>query len=298
MTALEGHKIGFIGLGFMGGHMSRHVMKAGAEMIIYARSADKVKHLTNAGMTLVESPQAVAEQAETVIICVSNTDAVEQVLLGENGVLAGVDASTLVIDMGTTAVTKTKCFAKVVMDMGGDYVDAPVSGGAVGAENGALTIMAGGSDEMIERARPLFEAMGSRLTHIGGISTGQVAKSANQVIVGLTIGAISEALYLAKRAGADPAKVREAFTGGFADSRIMELHGKRIIDDDFTPGGTCVTQRKDMAEACSLAAELGFELPASALNGSLYEEVVDAGLGGIDHAGLYRYYDRDWVSKL
>ena len=293
MTAIEGHKIGFIGLGFMGGHMSRHVKGTGAEMIIYARSPEKVMHLTNMGMTLVESPQAVAEQAETVIICVSNTDAVEQVLLGENGVLAGVDTGTLVIDMGTTAVTKTKSFAKVVMDMGGDYVDAPVSGGAVGAENGSLTIMAGGSDEMIERARPLFEAMGSRLTHIGGISTGQVAKSANQVIVGLTIGAISEALYLAKRAGADPAKVREAFSGGFADSRIMELHGKRIIDNDFTPGGTCVTQRKDMAEACALAEELGFELPASELNGSLYEEVIDAGLGGIDHAGLYKYYDRD-----
>lgn len=273
--------------------MSRHVMEAGAEMIIYARNADKVKHLTDAGMTLVDSPKEVAEQAETVIICASNTDAVEQVLLGENGILSGVEPGKLVIDMGTTAVTKTKAFAKVVMDMGGDYIDAPVSGGAVGAENGSLTIMAGGSDEMIERARPLFEAMGSRLTHIGGISTGQVAKSANQVIVGLTIGAISEALYLAKRAGADPAKVREAFKGGFADSRIMELHGQRIIDDDFTPGGTCVTQRKDMAEACALAAEIGFELPASALNGSLYEDVIDAGLGGIDHAGLYKYYDRD-----
>jgi 3-hydroxyisobutyrate dehydrogenase-like beta-hydroxyacid dehydrogenase len=293
MTSLSGRKIGFIGLGFMGGHMSRHIMDVGADMIIYARSADKVKHLTDARMTLVGSPKEVAEQAETTIICVSNTDAVEAVLLGDNGVLAGVSAGKLVIDMGTTAVTRTKDFAKAVMDKGCEYIDAPISGGAVGAKEGSLTIMAGGSDEMIERARPLFEAMGSRLTHIGGIGTGQVAKSANQVIVGLTIGAISEALYLAKRAGADPAKVRDAFKGGFADSRIMDLHGQRIISNDFTPGGTCVTQRKDMAEACALAAELGFELPASALNGRLFEEVIEAGLGGIDHAGLYKYYDRD-----
>lgn len=293
MTLLAGLKVGFIGLGFMGGQMSRHVMEAGAGMIIYARSADKVKQLTKVGMTLVSSPKEVAEQAETTIICVSNTNAVENVLLCENGVLAGIGPGKLVIDMGTTAVTKTKDFAKAVMDKGGEYIDAPISGGAVGAKEGSLTIMAGGSDKMIERARPLFEAMGSRLTHIGGISTGQVAKSANQVIVGLTIGAISEALYLAKRAGANPAKVREAFKGGFADSRIMDLHGQRIIFDDFSPGGTCLTQRKDMAEACALAAELGFELPASALNGSLFEEVIKAGHGGIDHAGLYKYYDRD-----
>ncbi len=293
MTELSESKIGFIGLGFMGGHMSRHIMDAGADMIIYARSADKVKHLTDIGMTLVDSPKEVSEQAETTIICVSNTDALEEVLLGDNGVLAGVGIGKLVIDMGTTAVTRTKDFAKFVMEKGGEYIDAPISGGAVGAKEGSLTIMAGGSVEMIQRALPLFEVMGARLTHIGGISTGQVAKSANQVIVGLTIGAISEALYLVKRAGADPVKVREALKGGFADSRIMDLHGQRIISNDFTPGGTCVTQRKDMAEACALAVELGFELPASALNGSLFEEVIEAGLGEIDHAGLYKYYDRE-----
>jgi len=293
MSSLSGQKIGFIGLGLMGRPMAGHLAQAGAEMTIFNRTREKIEDLGSEGMAIAESPRAVTEAAEMVILMVSNTAAVQDVMGGAAGVLAGVRPGRLIIDMGTTAVGATRELARAVGDAGGEYVDAPVSGGSVGARDAALTIMAGGAAAAVERARPLFEVMGSRLTHIGEVGTGQVAKSANQVIVGLTIGAVSEALYLAKRAGADPAKVRAAVKGGFADSRIMELHGQRIVDGDFTPGGTVRTQCKDMEEAVELAAELGFELPASELNRDQYRQLIDDGFGGLDHAGLYKYYDRD-----
>ena len=173
-----------------------------------------------------------------------------------------------------------------------DYVDAPVSGGTIGAENATLTIMAGGTDAAFKRAHPILNILGSRITHIGGAGTGQVAKAANQVIVGLNIGAVAEALTLAKHAGADPTKVREALAGGFADSRILEVHGQRMIDDTFEPGARATVQRKDMDQALELAAELGIELPATSLSRDLYDWLIENGGAELDHAALIKAIDR------
>lgn len=293
MTNLKGRTVGFIGLGLMGKPMARNLFAAGAEMIIHNRSQGVIKELAGEGMTPAKTAAEAAEKAETVIIMTPDSKSVEAVLKGPDGVISGLAPDTLVIDMGTTKVPETRAFAAEVEAAGGSYMDAPVSGGTVGAEGGTLTIMVGGSGEDLERARPLFEVMGSRITHIGSVGTGEVAKAANQVIVGLNIGAVAEALTLAKQAGADPAKVREALKGGFADSRILELHGLRMIEDDFTPGGKCNTQRKDLDQAIELATELGFDLPATALCRDLYDKVIEAGHGGLDHAALIKAIEPD-----
>lgn len=292
MTNLSGRTIGIVGLGLMGRPMGRNLMAAGARLVVHNRSPGPVGEMAAEGAVPADSPRAVAEEAETVIVMVADTAAVEAVVSGPDGVVAGVSPGSLVIDMGTTAFTATQEFAKRVADAGGDYVDAPVSGGTVGAEAGALTIMAGGTEAAFARAGPVFEVLGGRVTHVGGTGTGQVAKAANQVIVGLTIGAVAEALTLARRAGADPAKVRQALRGGFADSRILELHGQRMIDGDFRPGGRATIQRKDMAQALELAAGLGLELPATRLNMGLYDELIAAGSGDLDHAALVKVIDR------
>lgn len=292
MTTLQGQKIGFIGLGLMGKPMTRNLAKAGAELIVHNRSTASVDELVKEGMIAGGSPVETAKRADTIIMMLPDTPAVEKVLLDEDGVLAGLKPGSLVIDMGTTKVPVTRAFAKAVEDTGCDYVDAPVSGGTIGAENSTLTIMAGGTDEAFARVHPILEVLGSRITHIGGAGTGQVAKAANQVIVGLNIGAVAEALTLAKHAGADPAKVREALTGGFADSRILEVHGQRMIDDKFEPGARATVQRKDMDQALELAAELGIELPATLLSRTLYDWLIENGGADLDHAALIKAIDR------
>lgn len=292
MTTLLGQKIGFIGLGLMGKPMTRNLAKAGAELIVHNRSTASVDELVKEGMIAGGSPVETAKRADTIIMMLPDTPAVEKVLLDEDGVLAGLKPGSLVIDMGTTKVPVTRAFAKAVEDTGCDYVDAPVSGGTIGAENSTLTIMAGGTDEAFARVHPILEVLGSRITHIGGAGTGQVAKTANQVIVGLNIGAVAEALTLAKHAGADPAKVREALTGGFADSRILEVHGQRMIDDKFEPGARATVQRKDMDQALELAAELGIELPATLLSRTLYDWLIENGGADLDHAALIKAIDR------
>ena len=221
----------------------------------------------------------------------TDTTAVELVLTGPSGILTGLTADTLVIDMGTTLMTTTQVLAAKVHNAGGAYLDAPVSGGTMGAEAGTLTIMAGGDDDAMDRAGPLFEVMGAKTTHVGGIGAGQVAKAANQVIVGLTIGAVAEGLSLARKAGIDPAKVREALGGGFADSRILEVHGKRMVDKTFAPGAKSTIQRKDMDQAETLAARLGMEMPATTLNRKLYDRMIAAGHGDLDHAALIAAID-------
>ncbi len=293
MTSLNGMTIGFIGLGLMGRPMAGNLKAAGAEMIIYNRSQGVIEELSSEGMTPAKTPADVTGGADTVILMLPDTPAVEKVLLGPDGAISGLRPGGLIVDMGTSKVMATRAFAKDVEAAGGDYIDAPVSGGTIGAEGGSLTIMAGGSDEAMKRAKPLFDVLGKTTTHVGPVGTGQVAKAANQVIVGLNIGAVAEALTLAKKAGADPARVRDALAGGFADSRILEVHGLRMIEDTFTPGGKCSTQRKDMSQALELAAELGFELPATALNMALYDKVIEAGHGGLDHAALIKAIDPD-----
>jgi len=285
---LDAHTIGFIGLGLMGKPMARNLHKAGAKVIIHNRSQTVVDELASDGMVPAASPAEVVRAAKTVILMLPDTDTVKTILEREDGVLSAIGPGTLIIDMGTTEATFTRTMAARVEKAGGDYVDAPVSGGTIGAENATLSIMTGGTDSAIKRARVCLEAMGSRVVHVGPVGAGQVAKAANQVIVGLTISAVGEALKLAERAGADPAKVREALKGGFADSRILEVHGQRMIDGDFTPGGKCVTQRKDLDQALKLGREYGLELPTTALVMSQYERVIEAGFGDLDHAALIK----------
>lgn len=288
MPALSGTTIGFIGLGLMGRPMALHLHRAGATVVVCNRSQTVVDALVAQGLQAAATPREVAARADTVVLMLPDTPTVEAVLFGADGVLAGLRPGALVIDMGTTAVLATREFGRRVREAGGDYVDAPVSGGQVGAEEATLTIMVGGSDAAVVRARPLLAVLGSRLTHVGELGAGQVAKAANQVIVGLTIGAVAEGLALAQRAGVDPARVREALVGGFAASRILELHGERMVSGRFAPGGRATVQHKDMSQALELAQALGLELPATALNRELYARLIALGEGGLDHSALYR----------
>lgn len=291
MSSLDGKVIGFIGLGLMGQPMCRNVQAAGASLVVYNRSRAKVDALARQGMLPASSPREVAEQTDTIVIMVSDTPAVENVIRAPDGLLAGLQPGALVIDMGTTAVGATRELAASVREKGGDYVDAPVSGGVLGAEAGTLAIMAGGSEAAVKRAMPLFEAMGGNITHVGDSGAGQVAKAANQIIVGLTIGAVAEALALARRSGVDPAKVRTALNGGFAASRILEVHGERMVTGSFEPGGKVVTQRKDLHQALEHARGLGLELPATALNMALYDKLIETGGGELDHSALFKIID-------
>ncbi|MDH3670252.1 MAG: NAD(P)-dependent oxidoreductase [Gammaproteobacteria bacterium] len=288
MATLSGVTIGFIGLGLMGRPMSLNLHRAGAELVIYNRSRGVVDELVGVGIEAAASPKDVAKHAPIIVLMVSDTPAVERVLFGDDGVTHGLQTGTIVIDMGTTAVTATRNFAERIKAKGADYVDAPVSGGQVGAEAAALAIMVGASKDAFARIEPVFKVLGKNITHVGEVGAGQVAKAANQIIVGLTIGAVAEALALAKRAGVDPAKVRQALAGGFAASRILEVHGLRMVDQTFNPGGKATTQRKDLAQALELAQELGMELPATALNRDLYDKLIDMGGGELDHSALIK----------
>ena len=288
---LSGHIVGFVGLGLMGRPMATNLHAAGAEVVIHNRSRAVVDALEAQGLSPARSPREVAERAPVVVVMATDTPAVERIVGADDGIANGIAPDGLVIDMGTTAVVATRELAASIEGRGAQYVDAPVSGGEVGAKAGTLTIMAGGSQPAVARAMPYFEVMGARVSHVGDAGAGQIAKAANQVIVGLTIGAVAEGLALARRAGADPARVREALQGGFASSRILELHGQRMIDGAFTPGGKATTQRKDMQEALDLASSIGLELPATALSRDLYDRLIAAGGGGLDHSGLYTVID-------
>lgn len=285
---LTGRTVGLIGLGLMGRPMARALAACGATVAAYSRSPAPVGELAAAGVVVpAADAQAVAAAADAVILMLTDTPAVAAVL---DALTPALRPGLLIVDMGTTAASDTRRFAQTVAGFGAEWVDAPVSGGVAAAQTASLTIMAGGSDAAFTRASPLFQAMGRRITHVGDVGAGQVAKAANQVIVGLTIGAVAEALALARAAGVDPARVRDAIRGGFAESRILELHGGRMVSGDFTPGGRATTQAKDMRQALELAATLGLELPAVALNRTLYEKLIEKGDGGLDHAALYRLY--------
>lgn len=288
MGTLSDITIGFIGLGLMGRPISLNLHRAGAELIIYNRSRGVVDELVGVGIEAATSPKDVAERAPIIMLMVSDTPAVERVLFGDDGVAQGLQTGAIVIDMGTTAVTATRNFAQQIKAKGAHYVDAPVSGGQVGAEAATLAIMVGASEDAFARAKPIFKVLAKNITHVGEVGAGQVAKAANQIIVGVTIGAVAEALALAKRAGVDPAKVRQALAGGFAASRILEVHGLRMVDQTFDPGGKATTQRKDLAQALELAQQLGIELPATALNRDLYDKLIEMGGGELDHSALIK----------
>ena len=292
---LAGRTLGFIGLGLMGRPMAANLLAAGAGLVVYNRTRARAEALAREapGVAVADSPRDVAAATETLIVDVTDTAAVEQVLLGESppGAVAGLKPGGLIVDMGTTGVAATRRFAAAARAAGGDYVDAPVSGGVVGAEAASLTIMAGGGAAAFARALPVLRALGRNVTHCGEAGAGQVAKIANQMIVGLTIGAVAEAMALARCAGVEPARLRAALTGGFADSRILELHGARMADGAFAPGGKAVIQRKDMLLALELAREVGIELPAVELNRRLWDRMIEKGWGDLDHSALIKIYD-------
>lgn len=291
-TALRDWKIGFIGLGLMGRPMCLNLHKAGADLVVHNRTAAVAQALQQPRITAVASPADVAIQTDIIVLMVADTHAVEAILFARNGLADSLKPGTLVIDMGTTAATATRQFARRLDEIGVEYMDAPVSGGDIGAINGSLSIMAGGSTQAMKRAQPIFDVLGKSTVHIGEVGTGQITKAANQVIVGLNIGAVAEALTLAKRAGADLNKVREALMGGFASSRILEVHGQRMIDEAFKPGAKITTQHKDLCQAIALAAEYHQQLPATELNRALYEGLIKQGKGDLDHSALILALDK------
>ncbi|WP_417308066.1 2-hydroxy-3-oxopropionate reductase [Devosia sp.] len=279
--------IGFIGLGVMGRPMAEHLIDAGHSLTV-SRVKPVSQFLADKGATAAETPKAVAEASEVVILMLPDTPDVEAVLFGENGVAEGLQPGALVIDMSSIAPVATKGFAQKIEELGGEYLDAPVSGGEVGAKNAALTIMVGGTEDAFKRGLPLLEKMGKTITHVGGSGDGQTAKVANQIIVGLTIEAVAEALLFAKSAGADPAKVREALMGGFASSKILEVHGERMIKRTFDPGFRIRLHRKDLTLAVDGARELEIALPNAAATQQLMNAAIALGDGDKDHSGLIR----------
>ncbi|WP_339860159.1 NAD(P)-dependent oxidoreductase [Thalassospira alkalitolerans] len=292
MTALAGENIAFIGLGLMGRPMALNLEKAGAILTVNTRNPETLNAFDDLGVATAPTPAGAVADADIVIICVANTEALENVLLGEDGVIDGMEEGTIIVDMGTTAINATRRFADAVEAAGGHWIDAPVSGGTHGAENGTLTIMVGAEEEDFNRVHRVFDVLGSRVTHVGEIGSGQIAKAANQMIVGITIGAVAEAFSMADEAGVDLTKMRSALTGGFADSAILQKHGERMIERNFEPGGKVVTQRKDLYQALEFSeGELGLELPFSRLALELYEELIELGGGDLDHSALIKIYE-------
>ena len=284
-------KIGFIGLGIMGTPMATHLIDAGYHLFVYTQGK-LPEHLNEKHVTICLSSQGVAERADIIITMVPDTPDVEDVLFGKQGVAAGLSAGKLVVDMSSISPTATKKFAQKIQALGCEYLDAPVSGGEVGAKNATLSIMVGGSEASFERAKPLFELMGKNITHVGGNGDGQTAKVANQIIVALNIEAVAEALVFAARAGADPAKVRAALMGGFASSKILELHGDRMVKRTFDPGFRISLHQKDLNLALSTARELGVSLPNTATAQELFNACAAHGGSGWDHSAMVRALEK------
>ncbi len=279
--------IGFIGLGIMGTPMAEHLMKAGHQLFVFTRG--KVpESIASSSATQCASSRAVAQQADIIFTMVPDTPDVEAVLFGDAGVAAGLTKGKVVVDMSSISPIATKAFAKKINDLGCDYLDAPVSGGEVGAKNATLSIMVGGDDAVFAKIKPLFELMGKNITLVGGNGDGQTAKVANQIIVALNIEAVGEALLFAARAGADPARVRQALMGGFASSKILEVHGERMVNRTFNPGFRIELHQKDLNLALSTARTLGVSLPNTATAQELFNSCVAHGGKAWDHSAMVR----------
>jgi 2-hydroxy-3-oxopropionate reductase len=278
-------KVAVLGIGLMGYRMTQRLLEAGQEVHVWNRTHERALPLADLGATVHASAPQAAAAAECVITMLENGPVVGEVLF-DLGTAQAMAAGTLVIDMSSIRPSEARDHAARLGERGVAHLDAPVSGGTVGAEQGTLAIMAGGRLQDYQRALPLFSALG-RPTHVGPHGAGQMAKLANQMIVGITIGAVAEALLFAAKGGADMAKVREAIQGGFADSRILQLHGQRMVERDFTPHGRLSVQLKDMRNALATAQEIGFDAPITQLFEALYAAGDEHGLGGLDHSGLF-----------
>jgi len=280
-------KVGFIGLGIMGTPMAAHLLKAGHTLFL--RDVGKISpELTTAGGTVCASGKEVAQKSDIVIIMVPDTPDVANVLFSPDGVADGLSKGKTVVDMSSISPIDTKEFAAKINALGCDYLDAPVSGGEVGAKAASLTIMVGGPQAAFDKVKPLFELMGKNITLVGGNGDGQTTKVANQIIVALTIEAVGEALLLAAKAGADPAKVRQALMGGFASSRILEVHGERMVKRTFDPGFRIELHQKDLNLALSTARKIGLALPNTATAQELFNACAAHGGSKWDHSAMVR----------
>jgi len=280
-------KVAFIGLGIMGRPMAGHLIAAGHKLAVFDK-AGIPDELIGAGAKPSNNSADAARGADVVIVMVPDTPHVEAVLFGQHGVAAGLSSGTIVVDMSSISPIATKEFARRINELGCDYLDAPVSGGEVGAKAASLTIMVGGPQAAFDRVRPLFDLMGKNVTLVGNNGDGQTTKVANQIIVALTIEAVGEALLFASKAGADPAKVRQALMGGFASSRILEVHGARMIDRNFNPGFRIELHQKDLNLALQGARALKIALPATAACQELLNAAVAQGGESWDHSALVR----------
>jgi 2-hydroxy-3-oxopropionate reductase len=280
-------KVGFIGLGIMGRPMADHLLQAGHTLFLYDL-AKLPKELLSAGALACASGKEVATNSEVVITMVPDTPDVERALFDPGGVAEGLSRGKIVVDMSSISPLATKHFARRINELGCEYLDAPVSGGEVGAKAASLTIMVGGSPSAFEKVKPLFELMGKNITLVGGNGDGQTTKVANQIIVALTIEAVGEALLFAAKAGADPAKVRSALMGGFASSRILEVHGERILQRNFAPGFRIELHQKDLNLALQGAKALQISLPNTATCQELFNACAARGGGAWDHSGMVR----------
>ena len=283
--------IGFIGLGIMGAPMAGHLLKGGHTVFTYTHGATPAA-LVDAGARTCASGAEVARIAEIVITMVPDTPHVEDALFNPEGVAAGLSKGKIVVDMSSISPVATKDFARRINALGCEYLDAPVSGGEVGAKAASLTIIVGGSEAAFDKVRPIFELMGKNITLVGGNGDGQITKVANQIIVALNIEAVGEALLLAAKAGADPAKVRQALMGGFANSRILEVHGERMVKRTFDPGFRIELHQKDLNLALTTARQLGVSLPNTATAQELFNACSAHGGAKWDHSGMVRALEK------
>ena len=284
-------KIGFIGLGIMGAPMAGHLVKAGHDVFVFTRGK-MPESIAESRATKCLNARGVAERADIIILMVPDTPNVAEALFGADGIAAGLSAGKVVVDMSSISPIETKVFAKKINALGCDYLDAPVSGGEVGAKNATLSIMVGGSETTFERVKPVFELMGKNITLVGGNGDGQTAKVANQIIVALNIEAVAEALLFAAKAGADPARVRQALMGGFASSKILEVHGERMVKRTFDPGFRIALHQKDLNLALSSARALGVSLPNTATAQELFNSCVAHGGAAWDHSGMVKALEK------
>ena len=278
--------VGFIGLGIMGKPMAKNLIEAGHELVVFNRTQSKAEELAGDGARVAGSPREVAERSDVIITMLPDSPQVEEVLVGENGVLEGIKEGALVVDTSTISPVVTEELAAKVKEKGASMLDAPVSGGDVGAIEGTLSIMVGGSEEDFERARPLFEAMGKTVTHVGETGAGQVAKAANQIVVALTIEAVSEALVLGSKGGVAPEKILDVLGGGLAGNKVMEVKREKMLTHSFDPGFRIELHHKDLGIALAAGREYGVTLPVTAVVDQMLQELKMRGRGDRDHSAL------------
>jgi 2-hydroxy-3-oxopropionate reductase len=280
--------IGFIGLGIMGKPMARNLIKAGYSLVVHNRSRAAVEELIKDGTQAAGSPKEVAERSDVIITVLPDSPDVELVYTSDQGVFAGAKPGMLLIDMSTISPIVARKLAASAQDRGCDMLDAPVSGGEAGAIGATLSIMIGGVSSAVERAMPIFQSLGKNLVHVGDAGAGQVTKAANQIVVGTTIAIVSEALVLAAKAGVDPAKVRQALLGGFAQSKILEAHGQKMLDRNFKPGFRIRLHEKDMKIALATGFEYGVPLMVTSQVAQMMSAMDSMGHGDLDHSGLVK----------